>query len=176
MSSIPRTKYDLEQAIDNIFPRLMADYRSIPAKLTRTPGIEGNRTGRHISVCDTVAYLLGWGKLVLKWYWKREQGEPVDFPESGHKWNQLGRLAEGFYLEYSEWNYNELLDEFDQTIREMTSLITSLNDEELYGIAWYKEWTLGRMIQLNTVSPMKNMRKKVRRFKRQVEEGITLIY
>lgn len=39
-------------------------------------------------------------------------------------------------------------------------------NETLYGIAWYKQWTLGRMIQFNTSSPMKNMRTKVRRFKR----------
>ncbi|MBU2238452.1 MAG: ClbS/DfsB family four-helix bundle protein, partial [Gammaproteobacteria bacterium] len=29
---------------------------------------------------------------------------------------------------------------------------------------WYEKWTLGRMIQFNTSSPMKNMCTKVRRF------------
>ncbi|TOC26278.1 hypothetical protein CGJ87_24220, partial [Vibrio parahaemolyticus] len=31
----------------------------------------------------------------------------------------------------------------------------------------YEQWTLGRMIQFNTSSPMKNVRTKVRRFNRE---------
>ncbi|WP_281947969.1 ClbS/DfsB family four-helix bundle protein, partial [Vibrio parahaemolyticus] len=52
------------------------------------------------------------------------------------------------------------------TINEILLLISSLSDHELYGVAWYKQWTLGRMIQFNTSSPMKNMRTKFRRFNR----------
>ncbi|MGY6401180.1 ClbS/DfsB family four-helix bundle protein, partial [Vibrio parahaemolyticus] len=50
---------------------------------------------------------------------------------------------------------------------EILLLISSLSDYELYGVAWYEQWTPGRMIQFNTSSPMKNMRTKVRRFNRQ---------
>ncbi|HCE1656942.1 TPA: ClbS/DfsB family four-helix bundle protein, partial [Vibrio parahaemolyticus] len=53
------------------------------------------------------------------------------------------------------------------TINEILLLISSLSDHELYGVAWYEQWTLGRMIQFNTSSPMKNMRTKVRRFNRE---------
>ncbi|MDQ2043603.1 ClbS/DfsB family four-helix bundle protein [Pseudoalteromonas sp. 20-92] len=46
------------------------------------------------------------------------------------------------------------------------SLVSSLSEHDLYGVAWYKKYTLGRMIQLNASSPMKNMRAKVRKFKK----------
>lgn len=169
MSSIPRCKDELELAINSIFLKLMADYRSIPENKARILGIEGNVKGTLISVCDTVAYLLGWGKLVLKWHYLKSQNQQVDFPETGYKWNQLGLLAESFHQEYSEWKYHDLLVELESTINELLLLISNLTDQELYGVEWYEQWTLGRMIQFNTSSPMKNMRTKIRRFSREFQ-------
>lgn len=167
MSSVPRNKDELEQAIKSIFPKLMADYCLIPESKARKSGIEGNVKGTIISVSDTVAYLIGWGKLVLKWYNLKSQNQHVDFPETGYKWNQLGLLAESFHEEYRDWKYDDLLVELESTVNEILLLISSLSDYELYGVAWYEQWTLGRMIQFNTSSPMKNMRTKVRRFNRE---------
>jgi len=111
--------------------------------------------------------LIGWGKLVLKWHHFKSKNQHVDFPETGYKWNQLGLLAEHFHEEYRDWKYDDLLVELESTINEILLLISGLTDHDLYGVAWYEQWTLGRMIQFNTSSPMKNMRKKVRRFKRE---------
>ncbi|QFT13128.1 ClbS/DfsB family four-helix bundle protein [Vibrio sp. THAF190c] len=167
MSSVPRNKDELELAITSIFPKLMAEYRSIPENKARQLGVEGNVKGTVISVSDTVAYLIGWGKLVLKWYRLKSQDQHVDFPETGYKWNQLGPLAESFHEEYRDWKYNDLLAELESTVSEILLLVASLSDQDLYGVAWYEQWTLGRMIQFNTSSPMKNMRTKVRRFNRE---------
>ncbi len=167
MSSVLKNKDELKLAINSIFPKLMADYRSIPESKVRKVGVEGNVKCTIISVSDTVAYLIGWGKLVLKWQCLKSQNQHVDFPATGYKWNQLGLLAESFYEEYRDWKYGDLLVELESTINEILLLISSLSDHELYGVAWYKQWTLGRMIQFNTSSPMKNMRTKVRRFSRE---------
>lgn len=164
MSSVPQSKGELLSAINSIFPKLMDDYRIVPESLSRKCELEGNIKGTQISVCDTVAYLVGWGKLVLKWHSLKSQGLPVDFPDTGYKWNQLGLLAVSFHAEYSDWKYEDLLTELDSTTNELISLISSLSNEELYETTWYEKWTLGRMIQFNTSSPMKNMRTKVRRF------------
>jgi hypothetical protein len=164
MSSVPQSKDELLSAINSIFPKLMDDYRIVPESLSRKCELEGNIKGTQISVCDTVAYLVGWGKLVLKWHSLRSQGLPVVFPDTGYKWNQLGLLAVSFHDEYSDWKYEDLLKELDSTINELISLVSSLSNEELYETTWYEKWTLGRMIQFNTSSPMKNMRTKVRRF------------
>ena len=167
MSSVPKNKDELELAINSIFPKLMADYHSIPTNKARTIGVEGNIKGTTISVSDTVAYLIGWGKLVLKWHHLKSQNQDVDFPETGYKWNQLGLLAESFHKEYRDWKYDELLVELESTVNEILMLMSSLSNHELYGEMWYEQWTLGRMIQFNTSSPMKNMRTKVRRFNRE---------
>lgn len=134
----------------------MADYRSIPQSKARKLGIEGNVKGTIISVSDTVAYLIGWSKLVLKWYHLKSQNQHVDFPETGYKWNQLGLLAESFHEEYRDWKYDVLLMELESTVNEILLLVSSLSDHELYGVALYEQWTLGRMVQLNTLSPIKN--------------------
>lgn len=142
----------------------MTDYQVVPESLSRKCELEGNVKGTQISVCDTVAYLVGWGKLVLKWHSLKSRGLPVDFPETGYKWNQLGLLAVSFQERYSNWKYKDLLNELDSTINELIALVSSLSNDQLYETTWYEKWTLGRMIQFNTSSPMKNMRAKVRRF------------
>ncbi|OEE38345.1 hypothetical protein A1QW_15110 [Vibrio anguillarum] len=169
MSSVPQSKDELLAAINSIFPKLVDDYRIVPESLSRKCEIEGNVKGTQISICDTVAYLVGWGKLVLKWHSLKSQGLPVDFPDTGYKWNQLGLLAVSFHDQYSDWKYEDLLKELDLTINELIYLVSSLDNEELYETAWYEKWTLGRMIQFNTSSPMKNMRTKVRRFNKNNE-------
>lgn len=164
MSSVPQSKDELLSAINSIFPKLMTDYQVVPESLSRKCELEGNVKGTKISVCDTVAYLVGWGKLVLKWHSLKSRGLLVDFPETGYKWNQLGLLAGSFQERYSNWKYKDLLNELDSTINELIALVSSLSNDQLYETTWYEKWTLGRMIQFNTSSPMKNMRAKVRRF------------
>ena len=167
MSSVPKDKHQLLDAINTIFPKLMADYRTVPVELARLCTIEGNVKGTAISVSDTVAYLIGWGKLVLKWHRLTSQNQDVDLPETGFKWNQLGLLAQHFQHHYRDWSYVALLNELDATVNQLSELINSLSNDELYGADWYETYTLGRMIQFNTSSPMKNMRTKVRRFIRE---------
>lgn len=167
MSSIPQNKSDLLEAIQTSFDKLNQDYADIPDSLSRTIGVEGNIKNSEISVCDTLAYLIGWGKLVLKWHKLTSNNMAVDFPESGYQWNELGQLASHFYAQYHDWSYGDLLTEFQTTTEDILTLVESLSNDELYAKPWYKTHTLGRMIQFNTSSPMKNVRTKVRKFKRQ---------
>ncbi|HIF9196171.1 TPA: ClbS/DfsB family four-helix bundle protein [Photobacterium damselae] len=166
MSSIPTTKEELEKAINDSFSKLLIDLKAIPESESRRCEIEGNSKGCFISVCDSVAYLIGWQKLVLKWYYRKSHNLAVDFPETGYKWNQLGLLAQSFYVEYRDWTYSELLSEFESNMEQILVIVASLSNHQLYQEPWYEKWTLGRMIQFNTSSPMKNVRTKVRRFKR----------
>ncbi|MDJ0856785.1 MAG: ClbS/DfsB family four-helix bundle protein [Desulfobacterales bacterium] len=165
MTSVPQNKQELLNAIQVAVDKLHQDFSGIPEKVTREQSIEGNIKGTMISVCDTLAYLIGWGKLVLKWHARSEQDLHVDFPETGYKWNELGPLARSFHEKYQAWTYPSLLDEHKATMQEMVRLVDRLDNHTLYEVAWYKKWTLGRMIQFNTSSPMKNMRTKIRKFK-----------
>jgi len=166
LSSVPKNKAELQKAIKVAFDKISADYSSISSDHSREIGVEGNVKGIQISVSDTVAYLIGWGKLVLKWYDLKTNGQSVDFPETGYKWNELGRLAQSFHSQYQAWTYESLLEELKITIDNIQTLIDSLDNQTLYDENWYEKYTLGKMIQFNTSSPMLNMRGKVRKFKK----------
>lgn len=164
MSTISKNKVELLLAIHSAFEKLYIDYNKIAPNATRVLGVEGNKKGSQISVCDTLAYLIGWQNLVLKWHYRTEHSLPVNFPKEGFNWQQLGELAQHFYQQYQDWTYDALFSEFKATTERLITLVNSLENEALYGQPWYKTYTLGRMIQFNSSAPMKNMRTKVRKF------------
>lgn len=166
MSSVPKNKEELQKSIIVAFDKIFADYSTIPSQISRKTGVVGNVKGTEISVSDTVSYLIGWGKLVLKWYDLKSKNQAVDFPETGYKWNELGRLAQHFHSEYHDWSYDKLINEFTITTDRILVLIESLDNQTLYGETWFEKYTLGKMIQFNTSSPMVNMRSKIRKFKK----------
>ena len=107
--------------------------------------------------------------MVLKWNHRKENGEKVDFPETGYKWNELGKLAQKFYSDYENLDYSDLLNKLDQTVDKILKLIERNTNKELYENAWYDKWTKGKMIQFNTSSPYKNARSRVRKWKKTLK-------
>ena len=97
--------------------------------------------------------------------------EVVDFPETGYKWNELGKLAQKFYEDYKDEDFNSLTEKLNKTIQQILQLIESKSNQELYEVSWYEKWTLGRMIQFNTSSPYINARGRIRKWKK--EKGIS---
>lgn len=118
--------------------------------------MEGHAKGTDMSVRDLVSYLLGWNALVVKWIVRDAKGQPVDFPETNYKWNQLGLLAQKFYSNYKELSYYSLINHLQSVNDKIVKLINERTDEDLYGKPWYGKWTMGRMISFNTSSPYAN--------------------
>ena len=164
MSSIPANKADLLLAIETAFDKIFKDYQRIPTEMSRILGVESGHKAGLISVSDSLVYLIGWGRLVLNWHQLKADNQDVDFPATGFAWNQLGELAQHFYRTYQDWQYDELLQEFESVTQQVLALIEACDPNSLYQAGWYNDWSQGRMIQLNTSSPMKSMRTKVRRF------------
>ncbi len=165
--AIPANKAELLSAINEAYRKLAQELASIPPGSTSDATLEGHGKGKQMSVHDLAAYLLGWGELVLKWHARRLADQPVDFPETGFKWNELGLLAEKFYRDYAGLAYPDLLARLDGNKTEIVALIERHSDADLYGSPWYDRWTLGRMIQFNTPSPYANARTRLRKWKRQ---------
>lgn len=163
---VPQNKAGLLHDMHETYHRLRVDLQSIPPGKTRARELEGHAKGTQMSVCDVLAYLTGWGNLVLKWHGRKQDGLPVDFPETGYAWNELGALAQKFYADYAADDFDTLLQKFDATVRALLLLVESLSEDELYGGPWYGKYTLGRMIQLNSSSPYKNARIRIRRWKK----------
>lgn len=165
--AIPQNKQQLIEAITLNSAKLKIEFETIPASLSRLKNMEGHSKGTKMSACDLLAYLIGWGELVLKWNAKKERGEAVDFPETNYKWNELGKLAQKFYKDYEKDKLNSLIKKFEMLVQKILELVNQKTNKELYEIAWYEKWTLGRMIQLNTSSPYQNAKTRIRKWKKE---------
>lgn len=163
--AVPQNKDELLKAINENFGTLIKDLRAIPLAIVDECSLEGHAKGTMMSVANLAAYLLGWNELVLKWLDRYAAGEPIDFPESGFKWNELGRLAQKFYRDYEAISYSQLLDRLETANRRIIAEIEARNNDDLYERPWYEgKWTMGRMIQFNTSSPYANARGRLRKW------------
>jgi hypothetical protein len=165
--AVPKNKTELIFEIETNYTKLIKDLESIPAELTQAKELEGHAKGTKMSISDLVAYLVGWGELVLKWRQKKDDHELVDFPETGYKWNELGKLAQKFYSDYAHLDYQTLLIRLEKTKVDILEIVQNTSNQDLYEKPWYDKWPQGKMIQLNTSSPYKNARARVRKWKRE---------
>ncbi|MFD2646290.1 ClbS/DfsB family four-helix bundle protein [Devosia albogilva] len=161
---VPTSRNELLEAIDVSFDRLMADLVRVPEDRAHERSMEGHAKGTLISPADLVSYLVGWNELVLKWLERDDAGKPVDFPEAGFNWNQLGLLAQKFYSDYRHLSWTALLERLRAAKSRLVQSVSHRSDHELYDTAWYAKWTKGRMIQLNSSSPYANARGRIRRW------------
>lgn len=162
--AVPNSKEELQQAITTNYTKLRDELSKIPVESATAKELEGHAKGTLMSINNLLAYLIGWGELVLKWEQKKKNNEPVDFPETGYKWNGLGMLAQKFYQDYAEDDYPRLTKKLDHTVQKILMLIETKTNEELYEVPWYEHWTQGRMIQFNTASPYQNARGRIRKW------------
>ncbi|EDM37867.1 hypothetical protein PBAL39_15619 [Pedobacter sp. BAL39] len=163
---IPGTKEALLAEINRTYFLLKSELSLITPNQSLRLDLEGHGKGTVMSVHNLVSYLVGWGELVLRWWDLRSQDMPCDFPETGYKWNELGRLAQKFYKDYQVLDYDVLLLKLDDTVAKLLHLVEALDDHELYGRPFLDKWTIGRLIQFNSSSPYKNARIRLRKWKR----------
>ena len=164
--AIPNDRKSLLAAIETSFARLMDVIEAIPPDRIDEATLEGHSVGARMRVRDAVSYLVGWNELVLKWHGRRQAGQAVDFPETGFRWNELGRLAEKFYRDYEALPYPELLERLRRSKSDIVALVAAQSDDALYGEPWYGKWPLGRMIQFNTASPYANTRARLQKWRK----------
>ncbi|WP_323669261.1 ClbS/DfsB family four-helix bundle protein [Aliarcobacter butzleri] len=165
--AVPVNKEELILAINTNYKKLKKELENIPIELTTLKDLEGHSKGTLMSINNLLSYLLGWQELVLKWNIKKQNKEEIDFPETGYKWNQLGKLAQKFYEDYKNDDFNTLLFKLDKRVEEILKLIENKSNKELYEVSWYEKWTLGRMIQFNTSSPYANAKARIRKWKKE---------
>lgn len=162
---IPSSKKELSETLTVEFKKLMDELQTIPSALTREKSIEGK-----ISVCDCLAYQIGWGRLLINWYQTGKKEQMPVLPCEGYRWNQLGALAEHFYRTHHKDSYNKLMTEFTTVYKNIQQIISENSDKELYSLGVYNwtgdKWPLGRYINVNTSSPYKSARAKIRAWKK----------
>ena len=164
--SYPKTKTELLDTINKTFTQLMVELKKVPDEAARTVCMDGHAKNTCMSAANLVAYLIGWGELVIKWHEKKQRGEQVDFPETGFKWNELGRLAQKFYRDYDCLSYQELLGRLADTKCRVIAIVEARSNKELFGQPWHGDWRLGRILHMNSSAPYKNARARLRKWNR----------
>ncbi len=164
--SVPANKAELLFAIQKEFDFLSKEIALIPATNVFDKSLDGHVKDSKMNVHNLISYLVGWNELVLKWHAKESVGESVDFPDTGFNWNQLGLLAEKFYKNYEGISFADLVVRLCSAKNKIVELIEGEDDLRLYGQAWYKQYPMGKMIQLNTSSPYSNAAKRIRRWRK----------
>lgn len=167
--AIPSTKDELILAINERFAKLDAALDAVPAAMADEKSMDGHAKGTMMSVNNLLSYIIGWNELILKWLDQDAQGKDIEFPEVGYKWSQLGALAQKFYLDYSEFSFEENRKMLAICKEELLSELSTRTDEELYGTPWHGKYTKGRMIQLNSSSPYENARVRIRKWLKSKE-------
>ena len=167
--AVPQNKEELLSAIRTTYQKLKEEIENISENQAQTPELEGHAKGTKMTVVNLLSYLCGWAELVLKWQERKELDLPVDFPETGYKWNELGKLAQKFYKDYEGDNLETISGKLEQVVQRILSVVEGKSNESLYGLAWYDKWTMGRMIQFNTSSPYTNARGRIRKWKKEIK-------
>jgi len=161
--AVPTNKEELQKAILSNYTKLKKELLTIPFEKTSINELAGHSKGTLMSINNLISYLVGWGELVIKWNEKKDNNEAVDFPETGYKWNELGKLAQKFYEDFKDDAFNSLIIKLDKTVETILLLIENKSNKELYEVTWYEKWTLGRMIQFNTSSAYLNGKNRIRK-------------
>ena len=134
-----------------------------------------NTTHKEIeySPFQMLAFCIGWMDLVLSWEDEEQKGIQKTTLATEWKWNDLDWLYQSFYNKYNKASLDELINIFNQKVKNMIELITNLSDEELLEVGkrnWAKtngkEFSIYRLIHLNTIANFKNFRSRIRSCKK----------
>lgn len=152
----------LAQDIEYQRSRLIQIVIGISAENRTLKIIEG--TGGKISVADLMAYQIGWGKNLMRWYEAGVAGiQPQMTGDGFSKWDYVA-IANHFYGKYAYDSSTEQMRVFQEVT---TRLLEIVNREYEMGrldrigiwnwckLSSGKEWPLCKWIQVNTVSPYK---------------------
>ena len=120
-----------------------------------------------------LAFCIGWMDLVLSWEKEEQIGILETKLATEWKWNDLDWVYQGFYNKYNNYSLNELINIFNQKIDNIIDLINKLSNEELFEEGkrnWAKtngkEFSVCRLIHLNTVANFKRFRGEIRKWKK----------
>jgi hypothetical protein len=163
---------DLSQEIFHRYNLFLKAVFHIPVFQRLLKEVEG--TGGKVSVVDLIAFQIGWGKCLIRWYEAGIKGQLPEMPGEGFsKWNYTA-IANHFYHKYAYDASIQQLEAFHEVVSqilEMTTKEEKTGDIERIGIwSWCtlssgKKWPLSKWIRVNTVSPYKRATQLLKKLK-----------
>lgn len=150
----------LIQNIKNAYDRLAKIVTHIAPPDRTLKIIDG--TGGKVSVSDIIAYQIGWGKCLIRWYEAGIQEKMPDMPCEGFTiWDYVS-IAQRFYQMYQFDSADEQMRIFHQVVLHILEIVEAEDQTgnlHRTGIwPWCtlssgKHWPLSKWIQVNTASP-----------------------
>lgn len=162
-------KAPLSREIKKEYDKLMNATSSISIPLRNVKMMEG--TGGKVSLTDLIAYQIGWGKCLIRWYESGIKGENPEMPGEGFlKWDYVA-IAQHFYAKY---RYDRIEQEkvFHQVVFQIIQIVEDEhqtgNLEQIGVWLWCtllsgKQWPLSKWIKVNTCSPYKRAYSAIRK-------------
>ena len=129
---IPQNKNELIDAIQSTYDKLEKDINRIPLTICMKKEMSGHAKDTLMSPYQLIAYLVGWADLVIDWNKKIEAGKDVHFPAENFKWTELGDLAQKFYTDYPDHDFNGIKKLLQQRVKKILDIIDSKTNKELY--------------------------------------------
>ena len=161
-------KLELEEAIKSNANLFIKEYLDIKESSINMVDEEiGYTPFQMLSFCN------GWMDLVLAWESEEQKGIQKTPLATEWKWNNLDWLYQRFYDKYNGYSLKELINIFNQNVDNIIKLVNNLSDVELLESGkrnWAKtngkEFSVCRLIHLNTIANFKNFRGKIRKWKK----------
>lgn len=160
----------LNQEMQREYERLRDLIASLPACLRSLKTIKG--TKEMLSIGDLIAYQIGWGKCVIRWYEAGIKGEMPQMPGEGFSTWNYSAIAKHFHENYA-FDCPMAQDKvFDEVVWELYNIIEKEHKNgnlEKVGIwPWCtlssgKQWPLSKWIRVNTCAPYKRAYSQIRK-------------
>lgn len=162
----------LSQEIQDQYGRVVKITTSIAHAVRTLKVIDG--TGGKVSIADLIAYQIGWGNCLIRWYETGISGKIPEMPGDGFTNWDYTAIAEHFYQKYCYDASDQQMRVFTQVVSRILEIIQieyqTGNLEQIGVWPWCtlssgKQWPLSKWIRVNTVSPYKRAAKLIKKSK-----------
>lgn len=135
--SRPKSKSELLDQSQNNYNKLLEHIREYGSDENKHIFPEGmlNRNIR-----DVIGHLYEWHLMMLTWYEIGMKGEKPDMPAKGYTWKTTPALNKEIQKKYTKYSFDKILKLFNGTHQQLTRVIESHTNEELFEKKHYK-WT-----------------------------------
>ncbi len=130
-----------------------------------------NGTGGKVSAADLLAYQIGWGQFLIRWYEAGIEGKMPEMPGEGFSTWDYVEIARHFYRTRKYGSIEEEILAFQQTVLTILEIVIKEHRNGRLDQAgvwpWCtlpsgKMWPLGKWIRVNTASPYKRATRIIR--------------
>lgn len=161
----------LSQDIQKEYDKLLKLINLIPTSDRTIKKIEA--TGGKVSIADLIAYQIGWGKSVIRWYEAGIKGQLPTMPGDGFSTWDYVAIAKHFYQKYQYNSSNEQNQIFHQVVLELLHIVEKEHQtghlDQLGVWPWCtlqsgKQWPLSKWIKVNSSAPYKRAYGLIKKF------------